>query len=617
MADVNWNVPLPTEEEKTDIRARFPGVFGGAKPIEGATTPSDKVAQPEPSPDQIPPADYKNMNLAEAAFRGVGALPGSVGKVFSNLGYAATHLPEVGGSLVNLGEGAVSKVAGALGVKQNPAEKARAEATINAIAADYAKRYGSMEGFTEALATDPASILMDLGTVLPGVGVGAKAAGLTKVAKALDAAKYLDPLTGTVAAANVAATPVLGVTKKALGLSTGMGSKPLDWIQDVARQGNPEDIKVLREFASPDADPYKFAQAAKQAISEQKAINNEEFVSRIGALRTEQLPKDQVLDALQGVRDRIGAQVDENGKIVTGFPDELNAVNEAERIINSKKSFSAEDWHKIKVEIRNMFRKSGAYNGPLRGAMEEIPDAIKGTINAVDSNYDAAMDMWQEHLDQMNSLADALKTGGRKGAAVQLARVLKDMKNGKNHSIIEDLSNTPSGKKLKPMLAGAAMQELFPDWFRQANPLLQTLGAAGLGTGAVLGMVPHVAGSIAVSSPKLMGSTIYGAGALQRGAETAADILRRGPGLAAYNLGELAQDPTIATTPRPPEGSYFKGGRIGRKSGGRVGNAGSAAEKLIAAAEKAKKGHSDTTSPLLDVPDEAITKALAIANEKI
>jgi hypothetical protein len=68
---------------------------------------------------------------------------------------------------------------------------------------------------------------------------------------------------------------------------------------------------------------------------------------------------------------------------------------------------------------------------------------------------------------------------------------------------------------------------------------------------------------------------------------------------------------------RPPEGSYFKGGRIARKSGGRIMSAGSAAEELIAAAEKAKKGHSETTSPLLDVPDEAITKALAIANEKI
>lgn len=41
------------------------------------------------------------------------------------------------------------------------------------------------------------------------------------------------------------------------------------------------------------------------------------------------------------------------------------------------------------------------------------------------------------------------------------------------------------------------------------------------------------------------------------------------------------------------------------------------ADALIKAAERAKKGHNSTTEPLLDQPDEAITKALAIANEAI
>lgn len=44
---------------------------------------------------------------------------------------------------------------------------------------------------------------------------------------------------------------------------------------------------------------------------------------------------------------------------------------------------------------------------------------------------------------------------------------------------------------------------------------------------------------------------------------------------------------------------------------------GAKADALIKAAEQAKKGHNSTTEPLLDQPDEAITKALAIANEAI
>ena len=44
---------------------------------------------------------------------------------------------------------------------------------------------------------------------------------------------------------------------------------------------------------------------------------------------------------------------------------------------------------------------------------------------------------------------------------------------------------------------------------------------------------------------------------------------------------------------------------------------GAKADALIKAAERAKKGHNSTTEPLLDQPDEVITKALAIANEAI
>jgi hypothetical protein len=36
---------------------------------------------------------------------------------------------------------------------------------------------------------------------------------------------------------------------------------------------------------------------------------------------------------------------------------------------------------------------------------------------------------------------------------------------------------------------------------------------------------------------------------------------------------------------------------------------------LMAAAERAKKGHGKATEPLLNQPDEAITRALAIANQ--
>ena len=70
------------------------------------------------------------------------------------------------------------------------------------------------------------------------------------------------------------------------------------------------------------------------------------------------------------------------------------------------------------------------------------------------------------------------------------------------------------------------------------------------------------------------------------------------------------------TAPQQPP---FYAPREGRKAGGRIGgiNHGSIAMSLIRAAEKAKKGHNTTTEPLLEQPDEAITKALSIAEEAL
>ena len=63
----------------------------------------------------------------------------------------------------------------------------------------------------------------------------------------------------------------------------------------------------------------------------------------------------------------------------------------------------------------------------------------------------------------------------------------------------------------------------------------------------------------------------------------------------------------------------FAGGRVGRASGGRlVRNDHSArAATLIRAAEAAKKAHNATTEGILEQPDEAVAKALSIANKAI
>jgi hypothetical protein len=82
-------------------------------------------------------------------------------------------------------------------------------------------------------------------------------------------------------------------------------------------------------------------------------------------------------------------------------------------------------------------------------------------------------------------------------------------------------------------------------------------------------------------------------------------------------LQRISQNPQM--NPLYSEGQpHATGGRIERASGGRAGlDHKSAAEALMRAAERAKKAENETTEPLLNLPDEAITKALSAANEAI
>ena len=57
--------------------------------------------------------------------------------------------------------------------------------------------------------------------------------------------------------------------------------------------------------------------------------------------------------------------------------------------------------------------------------------------------------------------------------------------------------------------------------------------------------------------------------------------------------------------------------RQGRKSGGRVSSHEAAADQLVRAAERAKKGQSAQTEALLNQSDDAVAQALEVANRSI
>jgi hypothetical protein len=78
--------------------------------------------------------------------------------------------------------------------------------------------------------------------------------------------------------------------------------------------------------------------------------------------------------------------------------------------------------------------------------------------------------------------------------------------------------------------------------------------------------------------------------------------------------GAVSGVPTYLTEGAGPQAD---GGRVGRKTGGRVSTHDMEADQLVRAAERAKKGWSDATEPLLNQSDDAVAHALEVANRSI
>lgn len=97
--------------------------------------------------------------------------------------------------------------------------------------------------------------------------------------------------------------------------------------------------------------------------------------------------------------------------------------------------------------------------------------------------------------------------------------------------------------------------------------------------------------------------------------DTAGSIVRNIPSEATRMVRSTMEgfQPTGSQAPRRA------GGRVGRASGGRLmrNDHSARAAALIKAAEAAKKAHNATTEGILEQPDEAVAKALSIANKAI
>jgi hypothetical protein len=546
-----------------------------------AAPASASAAAPGPTRE-----DYENMPWSEVGSRALSNAPSSAMKAIKGVGEAIYNYEDTASALNQLGKGVYSKAKGALGFERNP----EAEAMADAVGQMYADRYGSMAGFKQAVAEDPASIGMDVASIAPVVGVAGKAAGLGKLATgAANVAALGDPINLAMQTAKLGTKaitrPAALVSRVGQGMASGVPQGVLKIAEEAGRAGSPAQRNAFKTFATGRGDHRDIAKTAMDAVEELRAATSADYVARRSALTTQELPMAKIKKAVADVEANLGPNA---GAL---FPEISNALQEMKTRIDvvenssnpaDRSAAGLDLLKKSLADISEGMRNSGHY-----GSMSSVPRAVRDTISSFDSGYADMMDRWQKWRNELLDFQRTLGTADKTAESARLAKLLSSAKNENKMSLLKELaSKTETGKLLPYMIAGATVENVLP-------PALQAFGLAGLGSVALGGL--HGISAAAIASPRLAGMTQYGLGRM----EGAVNAIPKPPAVATNVLSQIGQE------------------REGRKSGGRVSKHEADADQLVRAAERAKKGWSAKTEPLLNQSDEAVAKALEVANRSI
>lgn len=565
-------------------------IAGGSRDTAGGKPPPPvAVTQPAPSATrvpltpvegQLPASEYANMPISKVLGTAVTNLPSSGVNVVKQLGNAVYNLPDTLSAMGDVGKGLASKAAGAIGFEQDPAAKAEAERSVNAIGDMYKKRYTDYGEFAKTLAEDPFAIGMDVATVVPGIGLASKVPVVGKAAKVIaEASKLGDPL--ALATKTISAAPRLasGALKIPQALATGSPAAALKIAEQVGRTGDKVERKAFLRGASKSTPINTVSEIGSDMMQQLKDEAQSSYLKGKSQLATDELPMNDIYSTVARVESELQSK---------GLFPQFRAVLADMKSQIDDVATSPNPAHRSAVGLDALKRSlndtisSNRLGGNI-GAAGEIAKSVRDTIAKADPTYADMMERYQQWIQNFKDLK-GIGFNDNLSETARIQKLLSLLKKEDRLDLLKKLSSsTSAGKELIPMLAGMAFREVAP-------PSYQGFGLAGLGMLAAQG--PHGIGAAALGSPKLSG-------------------------LGQYALGRVSGAVPQVNSAIPNALVNLESQRQGRKSGGRVGGHEAEADQLVLAAERAKKGLSAHTEGLLNTPDDTVASALEIANRSI
>lgn len=585
---------------------------------------------PASSTITVSPEQKRDLTFGQASKEAVKNLPGSTVKAAVDV--VQPLLPwnwrETGQSIYGLGKGLASKAGLVSG--QSAEQKAKDEAIADALGEFYKNRYGSWQGFKQAMAEDPASILLDLSTpltmgsgaaaMLPGKAAAATAKGLGA------AAKYTSPFTAPIAVGSKipGVKPALEKTGDLLASAVTF---PTETRGGIMPGGLKESFKAgLKQ--TPEYDPL-IAHMRGQVPATDIINKIDDISSNIAETRK--------LDYLSGMRGPVAKKIVDltpiRALIQKNVADTANlpsgqTMMEIQKLIDDFetkgiiKGYQGSPGYKVAdpmnptvFDVDKLKQTIGeiAANKQLPGsaAAGEVRKNLAQLIRDTDQGYGAIMDRYADLSDQLKEIK-YLAGSNRQLAEQRLGKLMRASKDKYKKSLFDELF--AQNPELAMAIRGQSMSEY-------KLPSLQEFAIVG----GLPGFAYHPAAGVGAAaldvitkSPRLTGEAAYKLGQGARLAEKAQ------LGRAAVPLAQIEQfqqrlereEQKKKKLEEMPIYGQAGGGRVARADGGRI-DIQRGVRALMRAADNAKKSISKTTESLLEQPDEHIAQALDIAKKHI
>ena len=418
----------------------------------------------------------------------------------------------------------------------------RGKVAGQAMAEHFKGRYGSAEGFKEALAKDPVGVASDISTVLSmgsgGMGGLTKLgeiSGATKVAPVLRAsekiletgAKYTNPLTAVTSAVGLAGKPLLG-------LSTGTGSENIANAAKAGFQGDKTFLKNLRG----EAPMTEALDNARHNLNVMRQNRSQSYRSGMVDISNDK----NVLD-FADIDNSLNKALKE-----TTFHGEI--IDEAAHNHLQTLKGKIDDWKEKNPDIYHTPEGLDKLKQMLGAENEKIPyeaksvgrvgkniyDSVKSTIADQAPTYSKVMSDYTNASENISEIERGLSLGNRASADTALRKLQSLTRNNVNTNYGNrlDLAKQLEMEGGRPFISALSGQAL-------SSPVARGAVGGGLEGAALLSALanptsPYTLAAIPFQTPRLVGEGLYAGGRVGRKLSDFADVT----GLNPRNANALA-----------------------------------------------------------------------------